>query len=119
MEFPAKTPIELADDLSRCEKVTLKFDNENHTLTPREVGWLVASLMSQNAASFDAPDILESPDEGLIHGIYPHPVEHYERVARNLANVWTNGNRAAEICILSELLKAARGLSGAVGTPPR
>lgn len=48
-----------------------------------------------------------SDEEGLIHGTYPHPVEHYERVARNLAAVWTNGNRAAEICILSALLKAA------------
>jgi hypothetical protein len=54
MESPAKTHSELADDLSRCEKVTLKFDNENHTLTPTEVGWLVAALMSQNSASFDA-----------------------------------------------------------------
>ena len=61
------------------------------------------------------PEPVEAPDEGLIHGTYPHPVEHYERVARNLANVWTNGNRAAEICILSELLKAAQGLSGDVG----
>jgi hypothetical protein len=58
MEFPAENPAELADDLSRCEKVTLKFDNENHTLTPEEVHWLVAALtngpVSQNVASIDA-----------------------------------------------------------------
>jgi hypothetical protein len=57
MEFPAKTPAELADDLSQCEKVTLKFDNENHTLTPEEVDWLImgaTGLMPQKPASFDA-----------------------------------------------------------------
>jgi hypothetical protein len=49
MEFPAKTPDELASDLSRADKVTLKFDNENHTLTPEEVGWFVTGLMERDS----------------------------------------------------------------------
>lgn len=46
-------------------------------------------------------------DEGLINGTYPLPVEHYERKARNLAAVWSNGNDGARTCILAALLRAA------------
>jgi hypothetical protein len=152
MESPAKNPVALADDLSRCEKVTLKFDNENHTLSPTEIGWLIDSLVSQNSASIDVgkwdtitdiatetwnyiefilveecgltvegdwyrPNCINAiknalvsaapPPDGLLHGKYPLPVEHYEREARNLAAVWTNGNDGARTCILAALLKAA------------
>lgn len=47
------------------------------------------------------------PEDGLINGAYPRPVEHYARVARNLAAVWSNGNDGARVCILAELLRAA------------
>jgi hypothetical protein len=55
-------------------------------------------------------------EEGLINGAYSLPVEHYERVAKNLAAVWSNGNDGARTCILAAILRAA--LRPAVIAPP-
>lgn len=59
-----------------------------------------------NALATPAPAI-NGGESGLLRGTYPLPVEHYEAVARNLANLWTNGNDYARTSILAALLRAA------------
>ena len=43
-EFEAKTPRQLAEELSRADTVKLNFGGEVYQLTENEVGWIVLAL---------------------------------------------------------------------------
>ena len=59
----------------------------------------IAEMTQHYAGGYD--------EDGLFSKTYPLPIEHYERAARNLANLWSNGNDGARVCILAALLRAA------------
>ena len=48
-EFAARTPHQLAEELSRVDSVKLNFGGEVYALTRDEIGWIVLALRGISA----------------------------------------------------------------------